>query len=294
MRKSNPDFHHIRSYILMCVVSLTFSTIYAQTPEPKLTLKLQNTSLSEVIRQIEQDTGFSFIYGEEVKLDHKVSLNVQKKPLREVLNLLFANKPISYKITGKHILLQKTPPKPVSRKFTVSGYVTDGASAETLIGANILESRHHQGTTTNPYGFYSITLPEGEARLSFSYLGYTGQQHVLNLTADTLLNIRMKDNNMLQEVVIVSDKAESGVMATQMGASEIPMTQIKNTPSILGEADVMKAIQLMPGVQAGMEGSAGLYVRGGGPDQNLILLDGVPVYNVDHLLASSPSLHLKP
>lgn len=252
MRKSNPDFHHIRSYILMCVVSLTFSTIYAQTPEPKLTLKLQNTSLSEVIRQIEQDTGFSFIYGEEVKLDHKVSLNVQKKPLREVLNLLFANKPISYKITGKHILLQKTPPKPVSRKFTVSGYVTDGASAETLIGANILESRHHQGTTTNPYGFYSITLPEGEARLSFSYLGYTGQQHVLNLTADTLLNIRMKDNNMLQEVVIVSDKAESGVMATQMGASEIPMTQIKNTPSILGEADVMKAIQLMPGIQAGM------------------------------------------
>ena len=153
MRKSNPDFHHIRSYILMCVVSLTFSTIYAQTPEPKLTLKLQNTSLSEVIRQIEQDTGFSFIYGEEVKLDHKVSLNVQKKPLREVLNLLFANKPISYKITGKHILLQKTPPKPVSRKFTVSGYVTDGASAETLIGANILESRPHQGTTTNPYGF---------------------------------------------------------------------------------------------------------------------------------------------
>ena len=82
--------------------------------------------------------------------------------------------------------------------------------------------------------------------------GYTGQQHVLNLTADTLLNIRMKDNNMLQEVVIVSDKAESGVMATQMGASEIPMTQIKNTPSILGEADVMKAIQLMPGVQAGI------------------------------------------
>ena len=109
MRKSNPDFHHIRSYILMCVVSLTFSTIYAQTPEPKLTLKLQNTSLSEVIRQIEQDTGFSFIYGEEVKLDHKVSLNVQKKPLREVLNLLFANKPISYKITGKHPPLVRVP-----------------------------------------------------------------------------------------------------------------------------------------------------------------------------------------
>lgn len=191
MRKSNPDFHHIRSYILMCVVSLTFSTIYAaNTGTQAHTQTAKHQLVRSHPRQIEQVTGFSFIYGEEVKLDHKVSLNVQKKPLREVLNLLFANKPISYKITGKHILLQKTPPKPVSRKFTVSGYVTDGASAETLIGANILESRHHQGTTTNPYGFYSITLPEGEARLSFSYLGYTGQQHVLNLTADTLLNLQ--------------------------------------------------------------------------------------------------------
>ena len=83
--------------------------------------------------------------------------------------------------------------------------------------------------------------------------------------------------------MIVSDKTEAGITATQMGAIEIPMAQIKNTPGALGEADVMKTIQLMPGVQAGVEGSAGLYVRGGGPDQNLILLDGIPIYNVDHL-----------
>ena len=93
----------------------------------------------------------------------------------------------------------------------------------------------------------------------------------------------MQGNTQLQEVVIVSDKTETGTIATQMGSIEIPMTQIKNTPSILGEADVMKAIQLMPGVQAGVDGSAGLYIRGGSPDQNLILLDGIPVYNVDHM-----------
>lgn len=93
----------------------------------------------------------------------------------------------------------------------------------------------------------------------------------------------MQGNTQLQEVVIVSDKTETGTVATQMGSIEIPMTQIKNTPSILGEADVMKAIQLMPGVQAGVDGSAGLYIRGGSPDQNLILLDGTPVYNVDHM-----------
>lgn len=93
----------------------------------------------------------------------------------------------------------------------------------------------------------------------------------------------MKGNAQLEEVVVVSDKAEAGTVATQMGAVEIPMVQIKNTPSILGESDVMKAIQLMPGVQAGVDGSAGLYIRGGSPDQNLILLDGTPVYNVDHM-----------
>ena len=93
----------------------------------------------------------------------------------------------------------------------------------------------------------------------------------------------MQGNTQLEEVIIISDKAEAGAIATQMGAVEIPMAQIKNTPSILGEADVMKTIQLMPGVQAGVDGSAGLYIRGGSPDQNLILLDGTPVYNVDHL-----------
>ena len=136
--------------------------------------------------------------------------------------------------------------KPVSRKFTISGYVTDGTSSETLIGTNIIESHQYQGTTTNPYGFYSITLPEGETELRFSYLGYTTETHHFTLAQDTLLNIRMKGNAQLEEVVVVSDKAEAGTVATQMGAVEIPMVQIKNTPSILGESDVMKAIQLCP------------------------------------------------
>ena len=255
----------------------------AQKAETKLSFSIRNATLEEFVKRIENSTGFSFIYGEEVKMNHRLTLDVKQKTIPEILDLAFANEPVKYQITGRHILLQKKKQKPVSRKFTISGYVTDGTSSETLIGANILESRQQQGTTTNPYGFYSITLPAGETELSFSYLGYTTRQYRLELSKDTLINVLMQDNNQLEEVVIVSDKAEAGITATQMGAQEIPIAQIKNTPSILGEADVMKTIQLMPGVQAGVEGSAGLYVRGGGPDQNLILLDGVPVYNVDHL-----------
>ena len=273
----------IRSLILIGGVLLFALQTQAQKAETKLSFSIRNATLEEFVKRIENSTGFSFIYGEEVKINHRITLDVKQKTIPEILDLAFANEPVKYQITGRHILLQKKKQKPVSRKFTISGYVTDGTSSETLIGANILESRQQQGTTTNPYGFYSITLPAGETELSFSYLGYTTRQYRLELSKDTLINVLMQDNNQLEEVVIVSDKAEAGITATQMGAQEIPIAQIKNTPSILGEADVMKTIQLMPGVQAGVEGSAGLYVRGGGPDQNLILLDGVPVYNVDHL-----------
>ena len=273
----------IRSLILIGGVLLFALQTQAQKAETKLSFSIRNATLEEFVKRIENSTGFSFIYGEEVKINHRLTLDVKQKTIPEILNLAFANEPVKYQITGRHILLQKKKQKPVSRKFTISGYVTDGTSSETLIGANILESRQQQGTTTNPYGFYSITLPAGETELSFSYLGYTTRQYKLELSKDTLINVLMQDNNQLEEVVIISDKAEAGITATQMGAQEIPIAQIKNTPSILGEADVMKTIQLMPGLQAGVEGSAGLYVRGGGPDQNLILLDGVPVYNVDHL-----------
>ncbi len=282
---TNCSHHHIRATLLMCVVLLT-NSLYAQNKEVRLSMNFRNVTLENVVKQLENATGFSFIYGEEVKLNRRITLEVEKLTIQEVLQRVFEKEPIKFEISGKHILLYKrhTPQKPASRKFTISGYVTDGASSETLIGANILESRRSTGTATNPFGFYTLTLPEGDAELTFSYLGYETLHSRFELDRDTLLNIRLNSNNQLQEVVILSDKREAGIESTTMGANEIPMAQIKNTPSILGEADLLKTIQLMPGVQAGMEGFSGMYVRGGGPDQNLVLLDGIPVYNADHLL----------
>ncbi|MDC2232911.1 TonB-dependent receptor [Bacteroides thetaiotaomicron] len=284
MRTIHQGHLPVRTLVLIGMVILITAQAYAQNANARLTITLRNATLKEFVKLIENSTGYSFIYSEEISISHKINLKVKDMPLHEILDLVFKDEPISYKFSEKYILLQKKRvQKLVSRKFTISGYVTDGTSSETLIGTNIIESHQYQGTTTNPYGFYSITLPEGETELRFSYLGYTTETHHFTLAQDTLLNIRMKGNAQLEEVVVVSDKAEAGTVATQMGAVEIPMVQIKNTPSILGESDVMKAIQLMPGVQAGVDGSAGLYIRGGSPDQNLILLDGTPVYNVDHM-----------
>lgn len=284
MRKSNQFCYHIRIIILICMVTLLTVDVQAQDKNNGITINLRNATLEEFTKKIEEITEYSFIYGEEVKTERRISINVKSKTVEEILKLVFVDEPIEYKISGKHILLHKASPKPVVRKHTISGYVTDKVSSETLIGANVYDNRKYQGTTTNSYGHYTITLPEGETELSFSYLGYVPQKHHFNLKKDTVLNIMMETNNMLEEVVVYSDKVESGLRATHTGAIDIPMAQIRNTPVILGEADVMKTIQSMPGVQAGVEGSAGLFVRGGSPDQNLILLDGIPIYNVDHLL----------
>lgn len=215
--------HRIRTVLLMCVVLLSASLhAQAQNKETRINLNIRNATLESFVKQLENATGFSFIYGEEVKLTHRITLEMKQKNISEILQRAFENEPITFEISGKHILLHKrpVPQKPVSRKFTISGYVTDGASSETLIGANILESRRSTGTATNPFGFYSLTLPEGETELVFSYLGYESRHSRFELTKDTLLNVRLDSNNQLAEVVVLSDKREAGIESTAMGAHE--------------------------------------------------------------------------
>ena len=166
---------------------------------------------------------------------------------------------------------------------TVSGTVTDTATGETLIGATVLDLTSGKGTVTNAYGRYTLTLKgQKEVELRFSYVGYTAQSHKVDLTANRQLNVALAANKMLDEVEITAKRTEVAKMS-QMSAIEVPVEQIKLVPVIFGETDVLKAIQLLPGVQSGTEGMSGLYVRGGGPDQNLFLLDGIPLYNVNHL-----------
>lgn len=172
------------------------------------------------------------------------------------------------------------------QKFTISGYIEDTKTGEKLIGANVYDSKNKpiRGTTTNEYGFYSLTLPSDSIELSVSYVGYETLRQAMFLNTNLQKNISLTEAGLLQEVVIKADKAiEKIEERTQMSAVSIPMKQISSLPAFMGEVDVIKALQLMPGVQSGTEGSSGLYVRGGSPDQNLILLDGVPVYNVSHL-----------
>lgn len=171
-----------------------------------------------------------------------------------------------------------------SQKHTVSGYIYEKGSKETLIGATIYFPELKAGTITNNYGFYSITLPEGRdsVQLTISYIGYTPVIQSIMLNKNHSLNFEMDPSTNLGEVIVNGSKVNIA-QETQMSMIEIPIQQLKNIPALMGEKDVLKALQLLPGVQKGTEGSAGLYVRGGGPDQNLIILDDATVYNANHL-----------
>ena len=171
-----------------------------------------------------------------------------------------------------------------AQNFTISGYVEDSDSREKLISAFIYDANSGKGTVTNNYGFYSITLPKDSVKLKISYIGYKMASERFFLKKNTELNFLLKSSLELQEIEITGNRTGKIEERTQMSRVEVPIEQIKSMPALFGEVDVLKTLQLLPGVQAGTEGTSGLFVRGGSPDQNLVLLDNVPVYHVSHLM----------
>ncbi len=169
-------------------------------------------------------------------------------------------------------------------RFTISGYVSDAETGERLVAAKVVDPSSQIGAISNAYGFYSLTLPADSVRLVASYVGYQPWARTFFLEEDLTLDIQLTEEALeLETVQITSEELQTLQEDANMSSIQVPIEQIKKLPALMGDPDVIKAVQLLPGVQSGAEGLSGLYVRGGGPDQNLILLDGVPLYNVTHL-----------
>jgi outer membrane cobalamin receptor len=169
-----------------------------------------------------------------------------------------------------------------SQNYTISGTIEDLKTGEHLLSANAYDAITLKGATSNYYGFYSLKLSTGAVKLIFSYAGYQTQTIEFNLRKDTVINPKLDPTTLLDEVVVSSSRRNIA-RNNQMGLVEMTAVQTKQLPVFMGESDIIKTIQLLPGVKGGTEGTSGMYVRGGGPDQNLVLLDGVPVYNATHL-----------
>ena len=265
----------LRQLAILCFF-LYGSAAFAQT-----TLNPQ-TTVGEVLKYIEQTTEYSLFYQtNKLNTERKVRIDTTKTSTEQLLEQTFEGSKLNYKFVDDYIVIATRSGK--TKKFTISGYVADAQTGEKLLNANIYDTHTYKGTVSNNYGFYSLTLPSGVYSVEYSFVGYGVQRKTVKLTQNRSLNIELSSDTELNEVLIEQSRVGDAVNSSRMSVNEISVESIKTMPVLLGEADVIKAIQLLPGVQSGTEGSSGFYVRGGGPDQNLILLDGVPVYNANHL-----------
>lgn len=169
------------------------------------------------------------------------------------------------------------------QSFTVSGRVTDAATGEYVLGANVVNLKEGRGVSTNVYGFFSLTLPLGEATVQCSFVGYEPQTRTFSGREDETWNVSLGTQSIEVDVVEVVGTAGQNTQSTNLGKTEVDIATIQRLPALMGEVDVLKAIQLLPGIQSAGEGNSGYYVRGGGPDQNLLLLDNAAIYNASHL-----------
>ena len=167
--------------------------------------------------------------------------------------------------------------------FTVRGRVTDASTGEYVLGANVIVDGQSQGVSTNIYGFYSLTLPKGPATLTCSFIGYAPTVKNVDGASDVEWNVELAPQSVAVDAATVVGTAGQNTESTNLGKAEVAIATIQRLPALMGEVDVLKAIQLLPGIQSAGEGNSGFYVRGGGPDQNLLLLDNAAIYNASHL-----------
>ena len=253
----------IRKTLPIVVLLLAATGLWAQT------------TLREGMAALEKKYGVHFVYDAALPLEKKAG-QVDGTTLEQALESLFEGTDIRYEVNGNHVVLRKV------RKVTISGLITDAATGETLIGAGATVGR--DGAVTNNFGFYSLTIPEKEeVKITYSYVGYATQTLTIPARSNRTVHVQLVPGASLKEAVVTAQK-ESGIASTKMSAIEVPLQVLKSAPALFGEADVIKTLQLLPGVQGGTEGFSGIYVRGGGPDENLLLLDGIPIYNAEHLL----------
>ena len=265
---------------------LYFSATAQSVLDRTLNFKAKNEALEDVLYALTDAAQVNISFSNSIlPKDKKVSISLKKKTVRYILTEILINTNLKFTLSADNrILLVEKPKPPPSRRLTINGYLLDGDSGEPLIGAAIQDTLSGKGTFSNAYGFYSLTLPSGERYLKISYLGYQSRDEKLTLYQKQSINFELTPTVTLEEVVIYASDVSLSSEPEKIGTEEIYLKQLKNAPGIAGENDVVRAVQEMTGVQSGSDGYGGFTVRGGNVDQNLILLDGVPVYNASHSL----------
>ena len=218
-------------------------------PTPTVTLDMRQVPLQDILLEIERQTGIFFSYESSMLKEYqKVSLKVHDESLSYCLKRLFDPLSVVYRMTGQYVILKRKP-----KLYTISGFVRDSASYESLISATVIDRVSKKGSVSNNYGFYSITLPPGKVVLTSSYVGYERCTVTFELTRDTMIDLSLKQAGTLGEVVVRGISPRSEVLKSRIGVSDISASRVKSLPALLGEADVVKTLQRLPGTTVGTD-----------------------------------------
>jgi len=252
----------------------------------RISVNFTDILLLEALAEIEQKGKFYFNFNQNIIPEEKrVSAHFDEAAAVVVLKKVLDGTDIDFVVThGGQIVLIKS--RTVYReKFTLSGFVTDAETGEVLIGTNIYNKKLKAAGTSNKYGFYSITLPKRFYEMNFGYVGYETQKIDINLTKNQKLNVELAPSAMFIDTITINARLEYDLIkSTEMGTEFLDPKEFKTIPVFFGEQDVLKTIQLLPGISQTRDGDSGFFVRGGNSDQNLVLLDEAPIYNAFHLM----------
>ena len=279
-----------RKWLLLFILSLIHGVGLSQGNPLKapITVTWQKTPLDQALGQACKTVGLQATYDPRILPDSTVSASYTARPLSEVLDALLAPHELAYSVKGSNLVIYPAGYEPTSNPsaafYTISGYVEDRESGERIAGASIYDLRSKRGTVSNEAGFFSFRVPADSVKFVVSMVGYAIHAERYRILQDLRRTIRLVPDLELKSVEILDSEANPDI--DQLAGAEIinvPLAEVELMPSLMGEPDVFNALKLYPGVHSGGDGSSGLYVRGGGPDQNLVLLDGVPIYNSSHL-----------
>ena len=267
--------------VFLCCISLVTNVKAREINlDQVISLHKQNYNISQLFEILITDYSISLSYNSELEeIKTYVSFPKKEYSLKSVLKEIETQcKTIEFIIQDDNIIAKK---KKLTKKYTISGFIRGEADGEALIGATVYDKNSSTGTVANEYGFYSLRVSDDNADIRFSYIGYQSIEFGLKITKDTVIDIDMSAHHEIEEVVIRAKNSEI-LESTQVSKVKFNIKQTETLPQLIGESDILKSIQLLPGVQSGTEGTGGFYVRGGSDGNNLILLDGAPVYNSNH------------
>lgn len=253
--------------------------------EVVISYQCNGKALKKVLKDLSEISKVSIVYSEnKIPSEAPVTVNASKEKLGDVLTVILKKFDFKYQLVGNQLVVVKLNLENLENEYIISGYIRDAASKEYLISAAAYLADGVKGTYTNEYGFFSLKLPRETNRVHFSYLGYKTHTIELYLDKNTNVEIFLTPEQLVLNEVLVSENQENYAMETPADQQMLGINKINKGNHLMGESDAFRYISMLPGVNTGADGVGGLNIRGGSYDQNLVLLDGVPLYNTGHAL----------